>query len=62
MSKPKNLLDIEASQEVVDTYKEEMANEFGVFHAIQQTDAMAKDMTKKVRKQKDQDDSKDESC
>ncbi|SDI68189.1 hypothetical protein [Natribacillus halophilus] len=62
MAKNKNLLDVEASQDFVDSYKEELAGEFGVFHSVQQTDAMAKDMTKKVRKQKDEDESDDQGC
>ncbi|AXF55403.1 hypothetical protein [Salicibibacter kimchii] len=58
----KNLLDVEESQKFVDHYKEELAGEFGFFHAMQQSDAMAKDMTKRVRKQKDEDDSDDQEC
>ena len=61
MSK-KNLLDVEASQAFVDHYREEIAGEFGFFHATQVQDAVAKDMTKKVRKQKDEDDSDDQGC
>ncbi|QDI90536.1 hypothetical protein EPH95_04540 [Salicibibacter halophilus] len=62
MPREKNLLDVEASQEFVDQHKEEIAGEFGFFHATQEQDAMAKDMTKRVREQKDKDDSNDQGC
>ncbi len=34
--------------EFVEKYKEEIAQEFGVFRSIQEMDAVSKDMTKKI--------------
>lgn len=44
----KNKLIVPEAESFMASYKEEYAQEFGVFHSVQEMDAKAKDMTKSV--------------
>ncbi|WP_133058669.1 small, acid-soluble spore protein, alpha/beta type [Halalkalibacter urbisdiaboli] len=43
-----NKLVVPEVESFIETYKEEIAHEFGVFHSVQEMDAKAKDMTRTI--------------
>ncbi|MBU8907028.1 spore protein [Desertibacillus haloalkaliphilus] len=44
----KNLLLVPGTEDFLNTYKEEIAHEFGMYRSVQEMDASSRDMTKQL--------------